>query len=142
MTAHADHSRRRLPVVGGLPGAAYLGDRLNDVVQLLSALPEIVVALRAIQEHIENVDHEVHLMRTGVDKLAGEVGELRGEIQELGSGINEVSASVGRLEPHVSDLSRLARPLRRRRRTDTSDHAVERRAGPSVDDAPSLPDVA
>jgi hypothetical protein len=118
MTEQAQHARRRLPGVGNLPGAHFFNDRLNDVVSLLAALPEIVVALRAIEEHLEHVDTEVHLMREGVNRLEGEVSALRGEIDELASGMSEVSAAVGRLEPHISDISRVARPLKHRRRAN------------------------
>jgi hypothetical protein len=58
-------------------------------------------------------------MRHGVDRLEGEVISLRGDIEELATGINEVSASVGRLEPHISDISRVTRPLKRMRSRGT-----------------------
>ncbi len=109
---------RRIPGVGALPGAGFLNDRLNDVVVLLAALPEIVVHLRTIGDHVEHLDDEVIRMRTAVDRLETEVQELRGEITALSGGIDEVCASVSRLEPHISDISRIARPLKRRRRDD------------------------
>jgi hypothetical protein len=118
MNEQADYVRRRLPGVGALPGAGFLNDRLNDVVVLLAALPEIVVHLRAIQEHVVHLDDEVIRMRTAVDRLESEVGGLREEMNDLSSGIEEVCASVGRLEPHIADISRIARPLKRRRRTE------------------------
>ncbi len=118
MNEQVDYVRRRIPGVGALPGAGFLNDRMNDVVVLLAALPEIVVHLRTIQEHVVHLDDEVARMRTAVDRLEGEVTELRGEMGELSGGITEVCASVGRLEPHISDISRIARPLKRRRRTD------------------------
>jgi uncharacterized protein YoxC len=105
--------------MGSLPGASFLHDRLDDALHLLAALPDIVVVLHAIERHIEHLDGEVTRMREGVNRLEDEVRGLRGEIDELSSGINEVSASVGRLEPHISDISRIARPIKRRRRNDT-----------------------
>jgi len=128
MSAQFEHSRRRLPLgMGSLPGAGFLHDRLDDAVHLLSALPEIVVALHAIERHIDHLDREVTQMREGVNRLEDEVRGLRTEIDELSSGINEVSASVGRLEPHISDISRIARPIKRRRRND-----VERASEPAA----------
>ncbi len=118
MNEQADYIRRRIPGVGVLPGAGFLNDRMNDVVILLAALPEIVVHLRTIGDHVVHLDDEVIRMRTAVDRLETEVQELRGEITELGGGIDEVCASVSRLEPHISDISRIARPLKRRRRGD------------------------
>jgi chromosome segregation ATPase len=142
MTASADPTRRRLPLgVNSLPGAGFLHDRLNDAVHLLSALPEIVVALHAIEQHIEHLDGEVTRMREGVNRLEDEVKGLRSEIDELSSGINEVSASVGRLEPHISDISRIARPLKRRRRTDV-ERVSEPRPLPSGEDEPPLSEFA
>jgi hypothetical protein len=120
MTGQVDYVRRRIPGMNALPGAGFLNDRLNDVVILLTALPEIVVHLRSIGDHVVHLDDEVVRMRTAVDRLENEVLELRGEMTELGAGINEVCASVGRLEPHISDISRIARPLKRRRRSDES----------------------
>jgi hypothetical protein len=111
----AESGRRRLPGVGSLPGAGFFNDRLNDAVLLLGALPEIVVALRSIQEHIIHLDNEVVLMRTGVDRLEQEVRDMRGEIGGLTERMHEVSGAVARLEPHVADISRLTRPLKRRR---------------------------
>ena len=130
MSQHANQSRMRLPGVGSLPGAGFLNDRLSDAIVLLSALPEMVVALRAIHEHIERVDSEVTLMRQGVDRLHVEVTGMRTEMQELAVGINTVGASVERLEPHVSDLSRVVRPIKRMRGRANASAGVPGLGGP------------
>jgi hypothetical protein len=120
MNDGVEQVRRRLPGVSSLPGAGFLNDRLNDVVLLLAALPEIVVHLRAIEENTMHLDDEVIRMRTAVERLESEVQQLRGEIGELGGGITEVCSSVDRLEPHISDISRIARPLKRRRQREAT----------------------
>ena len=118
-----DSVRRRIPGAGMLPGAGFLNDRLNDVVVLLTALPEISVHLRTIAEHVVHLDDEIVRMRIAVDRLETEVHELRGDIGELGGEMSEVKASVARLEPHISDISRLARPLKRMRSRAAERHA-------------------
>ncbi|WP_249009730.1 hypothetical protein [Conexibacter sp. DBS9H8] len=141
-----DTSRRRLPGVGSLPGAGFFNDRLNDAVMLLGALPEIVVALRSIQEHIIHLDGEVVLMRTGVDSLEQEVRDMRGELGVLADGMHEVSAAVARLEPHIADISRLTRPLKRRRSRlsehDAGGAVVTPLVPRSIDPASAIGDTA
>jgi hypothetical protein len=140
MNEQVDYLRRRIPGVNALPGAGFLNDRLNDVVLLLTALPEIVVHLRTIQEHVVHLDDEVVRMRTAVNHLEGEVLELRGELGELSGGIDEVCASVGRLEPHISDISRIARPIKRRRRAE--ERLAELKGPPIPEDEPPYSGLA
>ncbi len=136
MNEQVDYVRRRLPGVGAVPGAGFFNDRLNDVVVLLAALPEIVVHLRTIQEHVVHLDDEVVRMRTTVDRLEDEMQEMRGELNDISGGIDEVSASVTRLEPHISDISRIARPLKRRRRGD--ERQPDLKVLPIAEDPPPL----
>jgi hypothetical protein len=140
MNEPVDYVRRRIPGVGALPGAGFMNDRLNDAIGLLGALPEIVVHLRTIQEHVVHLDDEVVRMRTAVDRLEGEVKEMRGELSDLGVGIEDVCASVGRLEPHIADISRIARPLKRRRRVD--ERLPDLKVLPGAQDDAPLSDLA
>jgi uncharacterized protein YoxC len=139
MSEHAEPGRRRFASVGfpgaALPGlSAFVADRVNDAISLLRFLPDIAAALKSIDAHVANVDAEVHLMRLGVDRLDGEVRSLRGDIQSLSADLEGVAERIERLEPHVADLSRLARPLRRMRGRTANG---ERRAGDPAQLTPS-----
>ena len=133
-TEQAAGAKMRIPVVGHLPGAGFLNDRLSDGLVLLAALPEIASHLRIVSEHTVHMDQEVTRMRAGVERLEHEVQELRAEIVELRAEITQVGASVDRLEPHVADLSRLARPLKRLRHRGSSDLAAVTPLAPVRDD--------
>jgi hypothetical protein len=134
MADQADQPRRRLPGIGGM-----VTDSIGDVLSLLSALPEIAGYLRDIHTRVGHMDDEVTGMHAAVERLDGEVRELRAEIAALTSGIGSVVDGVGRLEPHVADLSRIARPLQRvrtrlggNRPQDTGAHGADAAVGPTA----------
>lgn len=83
--------------VGRLLGGA-LGD-LRRIADGMAALPKLVESLGAIQGRVERLDEEVRQMRAAVEGMGGNVSHLR--------------TGIERLEPHLEDVSRAARPLRR-----------------------------
>ena len=88
--------------VNPLAVARLLGGALSDIRRIadgMAALPKLVESLDAIQRRVERLDDEVREMRDAVDGMGGDVTHLR--------------AGIERLEPHLEDVSRAARPLRR-----------------------------
>jgi hypothetical protein len=104
----AENPRRRLTGLGSI-----LGESVGDAVSLLSALPEIAGYLRSIHAHIKNLDAEVIGMHAAVERLDIGMSELRGEVAALTAEVGTMRDSVERLEPHVADLSKVARPFKR-----------------------------
>ena len=84
-------------VVGRLLSGA-LGD-IRRIADGMAALPRLVESLAAIQHRVEVLDEEVRTMRAAVEGMGGDVTHLRD--------------GIARLEPHLEDVSRAARPLRR-----------------------------
>ena len=88
--------------INPLAVARLLGGALSDIRRIadgMAALPKLVESLGAIQARVERLDAEVREMRAGVEGMGGDVTDLR--------------AGIERLEPHLEDVSRAARPLRR-----------------------------
>jgi peptidoglycan hydrolase CwlO-like protein len=104
----AENPRRRRSGLGSI-----LGESVGDAVSLLSALPEIAGYLRSIHSHIKNLDAEVSGMHAAVERLDIGMNELRAEVTDLTAEVTTMRDSVERLEPHVADLSKVARPFKR-----------------------------
>jgi len=88
--------------INPLAVARLLGGALSDIRRIadgMAALPKLVQSLDAIQGRVERLDEEVREMRAAVEGMGGNVTHLR--------------AGIERLEPHLEDVSRAARPLRR-----------------------------
>lgn len=86
------------PLAVGRLLAGALGD-LRRIADGMAALPKLVESLSAIQGRVERLDEEVREMRAAVD--------------DMGGGVTHLRAGIERLEPHLEDVSRAARPLRR-----------------------------
>jgi ubiquinone biosynthesis protein UbiJ len=86
------------PLAVGRLLAGALGD-LRRIADGMTALPKLVESLSVIQGRVERLDDEVREMRAAVEGMGGDVTHLRSGIE--------------RLEPHLEDVSRAARPLRR-----------------------------
>ena len=100
--------------INPLAVARLLGGALSDIRRIadgMAALPRLVETLGAIQRRVEVLDEEVRAMRAAVEGMGGDVTHLR--------------AGIARLEPHLEDVSRAARPLRR-----LGERAVRRREPP------------
>ena len=86
------------PLAVGRLLAGALGD-IRRIADGMAALPKLVQSLDVIQGRVERLDDEVREMRAAVEGMGGDVTHLR--------------AGIERLEPHLEDVSRAARPLRR-----------------------------
>lgn len=86
------------PLAVGRLLAGALGD-IRRIAEGMAVLPKLVESLDAIQGRVERLDQEVREMRAAVEGMGGNVTHLR--------------AGIERLEPHLEDVSRAARPLRR-----------------------------
>lgn len=150
-------SHLKLPGVGGLPGVGSFGvgsfvtDRLNDVIALLSSLPEIGTTLRSINEHIINLDSEVTSMRRGVNRLEDEVSALsaeihllREEIVSVNGHVEQMGSRIESMEPNIEAVGRVVGILRRNRRKNRDNAPAELEAGDpaSGDGVDALAEVA
>jgi uncharacterized protein YoxC len=98
------------PITDGLRTISETMKVMRDSVAIL---PQVAETLDEIHRATRGMAEEVHLMRTGVDKLGEEVIGMRSAVEPLVPHMDVVAARIEALEPRLEDLSLALHPMRR-----------------------------